>query len=566
MSSQNNTHWDSNPPTDFSCLADGLVLDWFRDQFPAWQMGSDPKQPEASLSLLSAQLPDTRIGPSGMVHFKSINDPLWSQGDLATLRSGFPWILLVLNPFERFYEIDPSIDELSAGTSRLVIWRPDRPTPEESASLRLNFLVKPAASNSLDPANGYFSGPSAAQIPWALYVQRGLLIIQGTRQPIQLNSVGSGLSRHVADCLEKQAAAGGAREQVPQGVAEEQAVHWSALLCGQEITSGNSLFAGESQAIAWSAAHLANGVAILSEGMISLPEPFMTTRFREEVRWFESAGERTCQALRALERRETAFVSCMAQIVQVFNGNEARLIRWRKIAEGRPGFLSWLPAFERSHAYLAGSYPTTDPEVEEIRSRLQSACAEPQRFFDPLAREAFQRDFDDFKTGYIEYYRWAHEDKLQIVSNQERMKSKVDPAALRNLELLSDLNISDKRHINRVRALGKFLHANQCDMPVGEILVRQPRCCCNFNPGGSGLLMQAVPRMNEAILEGVSHFRGLLRARRMEIIRELKNLNADDPRMKEIVALLSQGPMIPLQPPSIDFLGAVIRNNPGLFG
>lgn len=567
MSNPDITPWDPPPFPDLPSAASSLVLDWFKEQFPDWHIETHPSQGRAPQSLMSALLPDLPQGPAGMVHFKDISDPLWLQGDLATLRGGFPWVLLVLNPFERFYELDPFIDELSAEMSQLVIWRPDRPTMEESAFLRVNSLVSPASSGAFAQKNNHVSGSgsNALQILSALYIQRGCLVIQGTRHAIHQEIGNLGLPRYLTACLSCLAPAVAIPREASQPEAEQPALHWSSLLCGQADAAGRSLFAGESQVLAWGAAHLDDGGLALLKGLKSMPEEFLTTRFREEVRWLEAAADRIRQILRCLGRREIQFVSAMAQMAQVFNGDEARLLHWRQIIEGMPAFLRWLPLFERSHAYLNRSFPTPDLHLEEIRNRLQAICTEPVRLLEAQERDRFDGDFDEFKTGYIRHYQSAHEDTVHIVSNREKMKARVDSVALRNLELLSDLDFSDRSHINRARALGKFLQANQCDLPVGEILLRQARCYCNFNPAGDQLLMQTIERMNEVIQEGISHSRAALRAHKTAIIQAIQNLKADDPRAKEIAALLSRGPMIPLRPPSLDLLNQILQKHPAVF-
>ena len=73
-----------------------------------------------SQSLVSPA-PGELNAPRGLVFFKSIFDPIWSPEDLVSLEeSPFPWILLILSPFERFYEFEQAFRELSSGLSRLI--------------------------------------------------------------------------------------------------------------------------------------------------------------------------------------------------------------------------------------------------------------------------------------------------------------------------------------------------------------------------------------------------------------------------------------------------------------
>ncbi|MBZ5495286.1 MAG: hypothetical protein LAP85_02700 [Acidobacteriia bacterium] len=562
-SGQNYTLTDLPPSADLSCAASSLIYDWFHNQFPAWELDLNPKLLRSSQSLMSAPIPESARGPAGMIHFKSILDPLWTAGDLASLRDEFPWILLVLSPFERFYEVDPLLDDLSVGSTRLVIWHPDRPTAEESARLRVTSLVTPAVASESGIRDGGsgFAGKGARQILSSLYVLRGSLIVQGVHHSLHQELGDLSLQQYISACLTCLASAIPARSQAPPKEAERLALRWAALLCGQESLSGLSLYAGESQTLAWAATHLDIEPGMLSGGLQPLPEPFLTTRFRDETKAFDAAMERINHVFQCLREGDMAFIPAMTQVSQTFNGDEARLLRWKGLAEDLPKFLRWLSAFEGTYAYLSGTFPTPVLELENAKKMLLATCAEPQRFLDPAERELFDRRFDEFKREYVEYYASTHEDTVHIVGDQERMKAKVDSVALRNLELLSDLHDADKSYLNRVRAIGKFVQANQCDLPVREILARQPRCYCSFNPVGSRLLAMSVDQMNEAIREGIDHFRSLLRKHRMLIIKELKTLHTDDYHSRQIGALLSRGPMIPLKPQSIDILNTIMRQH-----
>jgi hypothetical protein len=568
MSSQNYTPNSPPPSTDLSCAASCLIYEFFQNQFPAWKFELHPKQGTNSLSLMDAPIPESAHGPMGVVHFKSILDPLWSTGDMTSLRSGFPWILLILSPFERFYELDRMLEELSTETTQLVIWRPDRPTAEESACLRVNSLVSPAmpAAAGQKHSGGSASSAAVRELLTALYVNRGSLIVQGVRHAIYQEMGDMGLTQYIAACLTCLASTVAA-QIVPtyQEEAEDLAAHWVSLLSGQEGQSGFNMYTGESHILAWAAAHLGSGATMLTGRLQSMPDPFLTTRFRDETKFFDAAFERMNHIMHCLRRGEVGLVAAMSQVAQTFNGDETRMLRWKGLAEDLPRFLSWLPRFESSYDYISGAFPVSDVNLENTKRSLLNACAEPRRFLDACARDDFDRTFDEFKQGYVDLYQAAHEETVQIVANQEKMKARVDSVALRNLELLSDLNLVDRRYLNRARAIGKFVQSNQCYLPVREILSRQPRCYCNFNPAGNRLLVNSIDRMNETIKEGINHCRAILRKCRMVIIQELKHLSPDDPPAKQIASLLSRGPMIPLKQDSIELLNRIMKKHAGVF-
>jgi hypothetical protein len=74
-----------------------------------------------------------------------------------------------------------------------------------------------------------------------------------------------------------------------------------------------------------------------------------------------------------------------------------------------------------------------------------------------------------------------------------------------------------------------------------------------------------VDQMNEALHQGIDWFRSMLRKCRLVIIQELKALGADDQNAKQIAALLSNGPMIPLRSQSIGILHSIMQKHARVF-
>jgi len=197
------------------------------------------------------------------------------------------------------------------------------------------------------------------------------------------------------------------------------ALRWAALLCGQESIAGLSLNAAKNQILAWAAANLDIQHGSLSEMFKPLPEQFVTTRFLHAARSFETGLEHIKEIMLALNRGEADCIDSMRRLAQNFQSDEARLLEWKDRARDAPRFQGWLPTFKLSAAYIENSLPTPLERLEEIRRELGKLCAEPHRFLEARERDHFDRGFEDFKKGYIDYYYAAHEDTVHIVGNQE---------------------------------------------------------------------------------------------------------------------------------------------------
>lgn len=549
-----------------------MICDWLYEQMPAWKLDSSSKSWHKSQSLMTSIQRDGS-GPKGMVHFKSVVDPAWSVKDLAALEeSDLQWVVLILSPLERLYELDPSLRELAANSTCLLIWRPDAPTPKELERIRI------LAATWHSPGDGKNDKAKAAhkrargrarletqEILTTLYIDRGLFIAAGDEWCPGEEAQNQSLEQYLDQQLSRLAKTPEklpkkqrkAREDVSApGEAEVQALLWAAYLCGQDQLQTASIEVAESSVLNWWSELEAAG---LNENLRSLPDAFLTTRFWDEIKSSTLYAELLERAFTQVRNRNLKFTVAMAQVARVFNHDEGRLKSWKTSVNNLAGLLRWLVIYKHAHDYLDSAVRTNQEGLEKTRAQLLDQLDKPQSFLEPAQRESFERDFLNFKKGYADYYYSMHEDALNIVGASEKMESKVDYIALRNLELLSNLHYTDKSYLNRVRIIGKWVQANQCNLPVRDILERYPRCYCNFNPAGNNRIAESVAQLNAVIQEGIRYFRTILRNRKVLIIQEMKVFQVDDYHAKQIAALFGGGPMIPLKPQCVGILNRIIE-------
>ncbi len=544
-----------------------LLYDWFRSEIPPWQPDVGPKYQRSSQSLI-VPIPEGEVRPVGMVHFKSIFDPPWSKEDLATLQDGaYPWVLLILSPFERYYELEAPLREIAAHSSKVMIWRPDSPTAKETERLhRLAAEYTAEPEDSSPDASGFNDARGEIKnILTSLYVQRGQFVTSGDQWSIGDEIENRTLPHYVSiHLLSLASAAGTAAESAitaPQPEGETEALHWGAVLCGSDELSTLDIDSARSRLLAWWAGPLDLQSKTLSGTARPLSEAFMTTRFWNLVKPFAASIDLLKPILNRLRRRQISFVEAMVQIKRHFHDDEKRLLAWRHTYENLAALREWLPDFEHARSYLRGAVPTGVDKLDQQRSSLLDVVDQPQRFLKKGERESWDRSFSKFKKAYVDFYYARHEDALHIVGNPEKAKSMLDSVALRNLELLSDLHYTDKSYLNRVRVLTAWLERNQCSLPVRAILDRIPRCYCNFDPSTHKHLAESASQINRMIQDGIEYFRAVLRKCRTHIIDEVKSLKLDENHSKQIAALLSRGQMIQLKPRSIEVLNNIIQKH-----
>ncbi len=552
-----------------------LVFEWLHSEIPAWLPDTSAKSARSSQSLAVA-FPGRENGPKGLVYLKSIFDPLWSREDLVSLEeSSYPWVLLVLSPYERFYEFEQALQELCAHLSRLLIWHPDIPTAYENDRLHklsgMRQAVDAAKREDISPQERLSwnsARPEFLRILGGLYIDRGRLISASVQRcigdEIENQTVAEYLSGQlsVLDAAFLAGVPGAVR--LSRGAAptsremEKQALHWAALLSGKNDSKSSDSEEAKRDVLDW---WFHVEVSGLATGLQQIPDAFLTVQFWDYVKAYEAYLESLRPVLIRLREADIEFFEAMIQVARIFNSEEERLEIWKQSLESLSGLLRWLPSFEHERNYLYSAVPTGQGALEEVRTQLLEMLDKPQQFLEALNRDSFEQNFLGFKKGYIDYYTSKHEDALHIIGNPEKLESKVDYIALRNLEMLSNLQYAAKSYLNRVRIIGKWVQANQCDLPVRDILESFPRCYCNFSPAASGHLSESVSQMNTIIDEGIHYFRSILRHCKMHVIQDLKTMDVDDLHSRQIAALLSNGRMVQLEPRTVEILNRIIQKH-----
>jgi hypothetical protein len=292
-----------------------------------------------------------------------------------------------------------------------------------------------------------------------------------------------------------------------------------------------------------------NGAAALH----ALPESFRTVRVWSEIRPVQDHVTALKPAFEGLRAQAVEPAGVAAALAHHFR-DESRALAWRESVDRVAAALRWAPRFERMRRYAALALAEGLAAVDGQRAALLELAECPHAFMEAAERDRFERLFEEFKSAYVDAYSRCHE---ELFGGRVRISS----AALHNLEMLSDLHAIDKGRLDRIQVFGRWLKQNRCELRVREILQDWPRCHCNFNPAAGRHLVAAPERIKREIRVGIERCRTRLREASRLIIEELESMRADEGVAKQIAALLSRGPMIPLKPGAIAVLNAVIQRH-----
>jgi hypothetical protein len=223
-----------------------------------------------------------------------------------------------------------------------------------------------------------------------------------------------------------------------------------------------------------------------------------------------------------------------------------------------------MPSFLYAQDYLRAAFPLGQDNLDRVRDALLQSLEEPYGFLESTRRDEFDAGFFEFKRTYVECYCTLHENSFQLTSENNE-NSKIEPIALRNLDLLTGLQYTDKIYLNRVNILAKWVQRNKCSLPIRKIMERYPRCYCNFNPFANQQPAGMGVQINNAIQEGIEYFRTILRNCEGLIVKELKSQQVDDSISRQIEMILNRNPMSALKPQSIEVLNRIILKHSSEF-
>jgi len=303
----------------------------------------------------------------------------------------------------------------------------------------------------------------------------------------------------------------------------------------------------------------------ISELITELPEEFRTTRIWRQISYVENYSMRLKPIFAEMDAETCGLDETVDRLWDIFSEEEDRLRKWKDSLGNIQGLILWLPTFSHAREYLLASFPLGQEDADTLRQSLIRSIRDPYPFLEAGTRERFDESFLEFKKNYIETYSSLHEAMRNAIQDVEKEESKMNPVAIRNLELLSRLQYTDKSYLNRINILASWIKRNQCTLPASHILERYPRCYCNFNPCSIRQPAAPVNQINEIVHEGIQYFRTVLLRCRDKIEKEAKLQNMDKSFLSQIDTHLEDDSTILLKEETIEGINLIFRKHPQYF-
>ncbi len=292
-----------------------------------------------------------------------------------------------------------------------------------------------------------------------------------------------------------------------------------------------------------------------------LPEEFRTTRIWRQIKFVDNYSARIDPVFNEMKAGVYDLNEFVDRILRIFSDEEERLKTWLTALGNMRELIHWLPTFTHAREYLLAAFPLGQEYSDTLRQSLVRSIRDPYPFLESVTRKRFDENFLEFKKYYIENYTLLHAEMRNAIRDVKKEESKVDTVALRNLELLSRLEYTDKSYLNRVNILAGWIKRNQCTLPVAGILERYPRCYCNFNPSNIRQPSAPADQINAAVNEGIEYLRSVLTGFRDTIEKEAESGDSAKNLIVQIDAFLDGDDRIPLEEWIIEDLNQIFRRH-----
>jgi hypothetical protein len=218
----------------------------------------------------------------------------------------------------------------------------------------------------------------------------------------------------------------------------------------------------------------------LRERFEEVPADLMTMTTWHAVNMSIRRYERAAVIVESIMEEALTPETGLSRILDLFGLDIVALEQARMKMQSLAGFLDWLPTFVHLRNYLLAAENTGEGRIDEEWEYLTAVLREPHELLMPESRQQLEESFEDYRAMYTAYYTAAHEASVGPRAFQEMIESFYASAEWQNFKLLTQLKLDGRAISGDARMLGELVEKTRCDLPIADILQRQPHCGCSF--------------------------------------------------------------------------------------
>ena len=232
--------------------------------------------------------------------------------------------------------------------------------------------------------------------------------------------------------------------------------------------------------------------------------------------------ERAASIVEGLLKETVALEAGLSRIVDVFSFDLSVLDHARTELDLLSEFLEWLPVFITLKNYLLAAEATSEAEIDRARWQLTDALRGSRKLLDAEHRNTLSLQFDEFRKRYCDFYTAAHESSVGPSANRDLIESFYASQEWAQFKLLMWLRLDGLTFERDAQRLADLARETRCDLPIIEILQRQPHCCCSFRLNQRLHLGSVLDALKSIINAATTYYSHALWQRRDELLERLR--------------------------------------------
>lgn len=218
----------------------------------------------------------------------------------------------------------------------------------------------------------------------------------------------------------------------------------------------------------------------LRERFEEVPADLMTMSTWHTVHMSIRRQERAAAIVESLLEDALTIETGLSRILDLFGLDMAALEQTGLKMQALAGFLDWLPTFINLRNYLLAAETTGEEKIDSEWEQLNARLREPHELLMPEARLQLEQSFDDFREMYCGFYAQAHESHVGLRAYREMVESFYASEDWRTFKLLTQMKLDGRAFESDARMLTELIDKTRCELPINEVLQRQPHCGCSF--------------------------------------------------------------------------------------
>lgn len=302
----------------------------------------------------------------------------------------------------------------------------------------------------------------------------------------------------------------------------------------------------------------------LRERFEEVPADLMTMNTWHTVNMSIRRQERTAAIVESLLEDALTIETGLSRILDLFGLDIAALEQTGLKMQALAGFLDWLPTFINLRNYLLAAETTGEEKIDSEWEQLNLRLREPHELLMSEARIQLEQSFEDFREVYSGFYAQAHEASVGLRGYREMVESFYASEDWRTFKLLTQLKLDGRAFESDARMLTELIDKTRCELPISEILQRQPHCGCSFRLNRRLHLGSVLDAFRSMTKSAMTYYCEEMWERRDEIRQYLRARESDPvaTTINDFVTGCGEGCVVNLSQEVVNFLNAHLPDPP----